>query len=277
MKIFPSFDKAIRHARQTLVDVGYWVEPGKWQSRDVSKKPEMMTREVLNYSFQVALQSEDAETYRKDVRPNLPWVDDHFKERVGGHPLNPGIQWAKWPWGNSANTFRDSNGQFSHTYMERIWPKFSGLTEGGKLETESILEPRGGIRYSYGDFKDVITHLSKDPTSRQAYLPIWFPEDTGIVHGERVPCTLGYQLIQRNGFLHLVYYIRSCDIVRHFQDDIYLAVRLQIHVLKELRKLDALYWDRIKPGFYTMHITSLHAFKNDVNRFVKNGKWDENL
>lgn len=276
MKIYPSFEAAIQAARQRLIDVGQWVNGDQWQSIDVSNKPEMVTKEVLNFSFQVPVQGESLASLRKDIQPNLPWADDHFKERVGGQPLNPGEQWANWPWGNSADKFRDKKGQFSHTYMERFWPSRAGMTEDGIVHAGESADYNEGIRYPYGDLTDVVHHLKNHPLSRQAYLPIWFPEDTGVHHGERVPCTLGYHFIQRSGYLHTVYYIRSCDIVRHFQDDIYLAVRLKLWILDELRKLDPA-WKKIVPGFFTMHITSLHCFKNDIQKYVRDGKWREDV
>jgi thymidylate synthase len=264
MKIYPNFRAAIDAARQRLIDVGIWVKPDQWQSRDVSSKPEAMTRETLHFSFQVPITGESLPALRKDIGPNLPWADEHFEERVGGQPLNPGVQWANWPWGNSADSFRDNGGKFSHTYMERIWPKRAGEVGEGD---------RFGIRYRYGDLLDVVAHLAAHPLSRQAYLPIWFPEDTGVVHGERVPCTLGYHFIMRDGFLHTTYYIRSCDIVRHFQDDIYLAVRLKLWLLNQLRERSPV-WKKVMPGFLLMHIGSLHAFKNDVHQHVRAGKWE---
>ena len=114
------------------------------------------------------------------------------------------------------------------------------------------------------DARDVVAHLAHDPQSRQAYLPIWFPEDTGKTT-VRVPCTLGYHFIQRHKFLHCTYYIRSCDAVRHMRDDIYLTVRLQLWMLEQLRLIDP-DWKLVKPGLFTMHIVSLHMFRND---FIK--------
>jgi thymidylate synthase len=105
-------------------------------------------------------------------------------------------------------------------------------------------------------------------------LPIWFPEDTGSSHGGRVPCTLGYHFIRRDNVLHVVYFIRSCDYLRHFRDDIYLAVRKVMWIIKELQEIgghsDS--WMKVKPGTFTMHITSLHIFENEyelVKRFKK--------
>jgi hypothetical protein len=275
MKIYPTFKAAIDAARQRLIDVGQWVKPDQWQSRDVSKRPEAVMRETLHFSFQVPVTGENLPALRKDIGPNLPWADEHFDERVGGEPLNPGEQWSKWPWGNSADTFRNlPGGKFSHTYMERFWPKFADWTNGGHLGDNDEIPPeaRSGIRYAYGDLNDVVDHLHSHPLSRQAYLPVWFPEDTGVAHGDRVPCTLGYHFIMRDGYLHTTYYIRSCDIVRHFQDDIYLAVRLKLWILNQLRERSPS-WKPVVPGFFIMHITSLHAFKNDVHQYVREGKW----
>ena len=77
----------IEAARQRLIDVGQWVKPDQWQSRDVSKKPEAVMREVLHFSFQVPITGEALPALRKDIGPNLPWADDHFEERVGGELL----------------------------------------------------------------------------------------------------------------------------------------------------------------------------------------------
>lgn len=252
MKTHSTFNAAIFEAGEALRHRSSLVHPARWQSIDVSDKMEMATHEVLNHSFQVPITTEELDRLRRDIEPNLPWADDHFLERVGGLPLNPGEQWKRWPWGHSADRFRTEKGKrFSHTYMERIWPKRANLAKAD----------RKGIRYRYGDLDDVVTHLEHQPYSRQAFLPIWFPEDTGKEE-VRVPCTLGYHFIQRHNYLHVVYYIRSCDFMRHFRDDIYLTVRLLLWVLDALRQRDAA-WDKTAPGLFTMHITSLHLFRND--------------
>jgi hypothetical protein len=262
MKIYGSFTQAIEDTRGALRDRSSYVAPGTWQSVDVSSKPEMGTYELLNHCFQVPINTAGLDALRADVQPNLPWADDHFLERVGGQPLNPGEQWKRWPYAHSADKFRDDRGQFSHTYMERHWPKRAGQC----LSCEGPCEHEGqGIRYMYGDTMDVVDHLVKNPFSRQAYLPIWFPEDTGVVHGERVPCTLGYHFIRRGAFVHVSYFIRSCDFTRHFRDDIYLTVRLLLWVIEQCqaRAIDRAAWDGVMPGMFTMFATSMHMFRHD--------------
>lgn len=237
----------------------------KWQSISIDNS--MQTHELMNVSFTVDVEPYNELALSQATKANIPWARDHFLERVSGKPLNPGQQWLNWPWSNRADKFRDSRGQFSHTYMERIWPKYAGLTEGGQLEEHHILteyQGRIGIRYSYGDLNDVVNHLQQDKESRQAFLPIWFPEDTGIIHGERVPCTLGYLFLIRENRLHMVYYLRSCDFIRHFGDDCYLSVRLQEWVRGRVDPT-------LRLGTFTAHIASMHVFRNDFLN-MKKGK-----
>lgn len=247
------------------------IHPPRWQSRDVSQLPHMATHELLNHSFTLDLPTENLNWHRAEIQPNLPWADDHFlKERVGGQPLNPGTEWANWPYAKSADTHR--NGAFSHSYAERLWPRFANLTPGGELKHLTGEEPyRTGIRFEYGDLDDLVTILAKEPLTRQAYIPLWFPEDLEAVkQGERVPCTLGYHFIMRNNKLHIVYYMRSCDFVRHLRDDVYMAVRLLLWVLQQCRLASPENdWDRVTPGTLTMHMTSLHIFAADYKILFK--------
>jgi hypothetical protein len=78
--------------------------------------------------------------------------------------------------------------------------------------------------------------MVREPFTRQAFLPIWYPEDTGSVHGERVPCTIGYHFIRRGDWVHVVYYIRSCDFFRHFRDDIIFVLEKCFGLLNSVRK-----------------------------------------
>jgi thymidylate synthase len=157
-----------------------------------------------------------------------------------------------------------SDEKFSHTYMERFWPK-----KAWDEDTRPTNGKHLGIRYEYGDLLDLIGLLSREPYTRQAFLPVWFPEDTGSTHGGRVPCTLGYHFIRRGNHFHMVYYIRSCDFFRHFRDDIYLGVRLLYWILNNLEIKDQKGWRDVKPGIFTMHITSLHIFNNEYPKLLK--------
>jgi len=262
------------HARQALSDLfeqgSYIVHAPKWQGVDVSTKPEMAMHEVLNPDFQVALRPAPLKHWQEDIKPNLPFADVHFEERVGGHPTNPGEAWKIWPWGHNAAGFLEVNGlQFTHTYQERFWPKFAGLTKGphGPEQTAYVkkrgAKPLEGVRYEYADLNDLVDHLVSDPLSRQAYLPIWFPED-GTCTG-RKPCTLGYHFMLRHEYLHVTYLIRSCDFYRHFNDDCYLTLRLLLWMIERLAEKDPR-WESVRPGFLVFKCGSLHMFRGDYDR-----------
>lgn len=250
------------------------VPQSRWQGIDVSKDPAAACYEVTGVEFEVDLDGvEDLDHWRGQIGPNLPWADDHFAERVGGQPLNPGVEWRNWPWGKSAARFRDEDEQFNHTYMERFWPKYAGMFPRGEIQDPMFSTPglRGwpwvahrGIRNEYGDLNDLVDLLCRDPYTRQAWIPLFFPEDTGWGDGGRKPCTLGYQFLVRNDRISVWYPLRSCDLVRHLRDDCYLAVRLLLWILDRCRSIDWEFWGRITTGTYSMHVTSLHVFENDM-------------
>lgn len=250
---FAEFESAIACVQVLLKDAPI-VHTEKWQGYDIAKMPHMATRELLNVSFSAPIPT-DLDILRRDVGPHLPWADDHFLERVGGVPTNPGEQWKNWPPGmkGEADKARVEEQKFSHTYQERYWPKMAG----------SLLHPLHGIRYAYGDLDDVVSLLVREPLTRQAFLPVWFPEDTGAAHRGRVPCSIGYQFILRDGKLNIVYWLRSCDFAKHFRDDIYLTARLLLWVLNECQMKDINGWHDIEPGDLTIHVISMHLFLPD--------------
>src|SRR5262252_4926917 len=93
-------------------------------------------------------------------------------------------------------------------------------------------------------------------TYSERFWPNTAPEDTGGVHGGRIPCTLQYHFLMRQHKMHMFYAIRSCDAVRHFRDDIYIACRLVQWTLDQLRMnayefgnpSDQAFWEDVKPG-----------------------------
>jgi hypothetical protein len=231
--------EAIEFAAWTLKNEGQTVRPKTWQARPV----ELGMHEVFDFSFKAPI-PHTIEELVDLVKPDLPWADEHFGERVSGEPMNPAPSYVRWPYYKQDEKWRPG-GKFSHTYPERMWTP--------ELE---------GIRYKYGNLGDVVNLLQRDPMTRQAFLPIWFPEDTGATHGERVPCTIGYWFIHRDDHIDLYYPIRSCDYRRHFKNDIYMACRLLMWVLDELRGLDP-YWNDVKPGELHMQVWNLHVFEGE--------------
>ena len=250
MKKFGRFNDVISWTAQQMYDYSYEVHTEKWQGKEIKHDPKYTMIETLNLSFSCQM-SPDIKEIGEQIKPNFAWADEHFEERVGGLPLNPPPSHVRWPYAQKNNAEFGGLEKFSHTYPERIWPKFASDIPNSKMS---------GIRYEYGDFNDVVELMSREPFTRQAFLPIWFPEDTGSVTGERVPCTIGYHFIRRGDWVHVVYYIRSCDFFRHFRDDIYLCAKKVFWLIEKLREKDPENWDNVKPGILTMHITSLHAW-----------------
>lgn len=275
---FPTFAAACEQLSHRLRHKSHVVHSARWQGADIASRSEMATHELTHTAFSVPLPHEDRDLYAADIRPNMPWAEDHFQERICGFPINPGREWENWPYSKSAATFLDERGKFNHNYMERYWPKLAGIPQAPTLDTtdydekfqaeqlappDMIMPRHAGIMYNYGDLGDVVQLLSSDPYTRQAYLPVWFPEDTGG-GSKRAPCTIGYHFLMRDGKLDINYHIRSCDFVRHFRDDLYLTVRLLLWVLESCR-LCSRDWNDVTPGLFIMQIGSLHIFRNDYH------------
>lgn len=241
--MYNNFRDVLQDTAKYLKENGKVVKPLKWQAIDVP----IGMWEIFNYSFTCKV-SDNIEELKEQIKPDLPWADVHFLERVCGHPINPPPSYLIWPYYKQDENWRRVDNKFSHTYPERMWTP-----------------QKQGIRYRYGNLEDVVRLLSVDPYTRQAFLPIWFPEDTGAAHGERVPCTIGYWFIHRDNTLNMMYPIRSCDFRRHLKNDIYLACRLLIWVLEKLKNEDIYYWKYIRPGTLSMQIWNLHVFEGEQN------------
>lgn len=233
------------------------VHINEWQGRELS----VDMRVIRNVSFKVEIEC-GLNGAINTFQPDLPWAEDHFQERVSGVPMNPAPSYKWWPYYKEGNKWEiNDQNQFSHTYPERMW-----------------IPSLPGKRYNYGNLYDVVELLYKNPLTRQAYLPIWFPEDTGAVHGERVPCTIGYLFTIRpeaKGVfktLDIHYQMRSCDFMKHFHNDMYLTSRLLQWVCDELsEKDDKSYYI---PGQMIVTIANLHIFDGEeaflmVERGVK--------
>lgn len=247
---------------------------GEWQSQKIEQKMFELLHVVVDMPI-----PETAEEAGEMTGARLPWAEDHFLERVGGEPLNPSPSEQWWPFrkksadGDTNKDHKSEGAAFSHTYPERMWPKLAYNNNYERGEETPF--PMSGIRFTYGDLQDIVNQLVKSPLTRQAYLPIWFPEDTGAVHGKRVPCTLGYHFIIRDGKLDISYFMRSTDLLRHYQDDVYMAMRLAQWVVHQVNQAMHAKWDEpeinsympeeddLKVGTLVFHTANMHIFEGD--------------
>lgn len=275
--MYNSFDAVIQEYRDRLKNEAEIVHSRRWQGVEIADNPNMACLELTHVHFEVQMDGYemDLEAYAKDIDPDLPWADKHFEERISGYPMNPGTEFKNWPWnkGRGAESFLDRRGKFNHNYMERYWPKHAHIIAEptataadfrsrfrDRFQVGGVSAMRG-IMYEYGDLKDVVDLMLDDPLTRQAYLPVWFPEDTGG-GDKRAPCTIGYHFMMRNERLSVNYHIRSCDFVKHFRNDLYLTARLVVWVLRQLQSRDAR-WKEVSVGDFVMQIGSLHSFRPD--------------
>lgn len=264
MKVYPNLKLAIIGAWEQVLNTGTEVEQQNWQG----KKAAIPMFEAIDVEFR-AIMPRTIQLAQEQIIPNNPWADEHFKERVGGIPLNPPPSSERWPFAQANNAEFKKDEKFDHTYPERFWPKMAGDT----LQYDLRRTQHKGIRFDYGDLDDVIKKLSRDPLTRQAWLPIWFPEDTGKPSNIRVPCSLGYHFMIRNGRLDIKYIMRSTDMLRHFQDDIYMAYRLAHHVKNKVafNRIDTL-------GYMTFLTFSGHIFKGEEQLLDKKiKKWKSSI
>jgi len=230
MRIFADFPEAQNEIKRDLAELGVDVHPETMQDKQVADDPDFLTKELSNYIYSV-------------LRPNFTeiegvheeWVAQEWEDRVVGQ-LNPGRAWKKrqdvWEQflerdrGMRRGTNKPS--RFSYTYSERM---------GGK------------------HLQRIIDELKVHPHSRQLWLPVWDKVDETRRGERRVPCSLGYWFVQREGALHLTYVMRSCDLFTHYPNDIALAAIMQHHVAKK---------SGYKVGTFTHFIGSFHVYYKDV-------------
>ena len=226
-----------------------------WQGNSDFKGSMMRVLHEVSLRFNCPLNIDKAQDI---TLCDLPWSEDHFQERIGGKPTNPGNTYKYWPYHIDLDNSNYKEEKFSHTYQERFWPKRADTAP-------HVGFPLVGIRYELGDLNDLIEQLGNDPATRQAYLPIWFPEDTGA-QNRRVPCSLGYYFYIDNGFINCIYNIRSCDIYRHFRNDVYFTIRLLQYIQETINNKYNL---QLKLGTIKMDIYNLHLFVNDSYALIK--------
>jgi len=155
----------------------------------------------------------------EDLNPTQPWADAEFHERISGIPGEA--------WKLREEIWSEFADNFGYTYPERL---------RGKIDA-------------------VIHRIKEDPASRQLFINVWEGEDLGKLGRIRVPCSLGYHIMVRNGAVNVTYLQRSADFATHLQNDIYLAHRLQRYIADQTG---------YAVGLYTHWFGSLHVYKKDV-------------
>ena len=230
MRMFRDFPEAQNEIKRDLAELGVSVQPETMQDKVVAGDPDFLTKELSNYIYTVLRPD-----YTEIEGVHEEWVQAEWKDRLVGN-LNPGKAWRERPdvWKplleRDRGMRRGTNppSRFSYTYSERM---------GGR----------------HIDF--IIDELKIHPHSRQLWLPVWSVTDETRRGGRRVPCSLGYWLVQREGALNLTYMMRSCDFFTHYPNDVALAAMLLHYVAKQTG---------YKVGSFIHFVGSFHVYHKDV-------------
>ena len=227
MRIYSNMSTALSEVKRDLAEMGVRCHPNTMQDKDVHGNKDYETVELTGYSYMIDHPQIDGVMkcvahHKLDI-----YVIQEFMERICGEGLNPGTSWEKRPevW----KEFLQSNGKFAYTYSERM---------------RQVL-PR------------TIEVLKANRDTRQGVVPIYTRALDDYRRGgiARVPCSMHYQFIPRNGELHMVYVMRSCDAATHLIVDMALAIMLMDHVADELE---------MTAGNFTHQIGSLHMYRKDT-------------
>jgi thymidylate synthase len=246
---------------RVIMDNGMVVQSENFHDKDVKDNPEYETRELVGFSYQVARPTvADAEETIKLAGVNLDWARGEFLSRVEEEPKNPGEAYkmneAFW------KKMLESNGKFSYTYGLRM-RKFGGNEESevfddAASDEKDLASSHGISTYRVDQIATVIDELKNHPNTRQAVVSIWDAEkDLHRLNKRRMPCSLTYQFLRREGKLDVCYVSRSSDAVTLLASDIYQAVRLQSFIAESIN---------VPTGKFVHTIGSLHIYKKNEEK-----------
>lgn len=243
MRIYQNPAEAMRETERELFEMGVSVQVQTCQDKNVRNNLDYLTKEIRGYAFKIVNWVWDINMikqimiyfFREKADDVLTYILAEFEERVSYRVLNPGTAYLhrKELWQEFLH-----KGKFAYTYSERMTPQL-------------------GI---------ILQELKKNPETRQAIITIHSnicPADVvvtandldNIGAGARVPCSMYYQFMIREGRLDLIYAMRSCDFLIHFPIDISIALLLQDWFASQLK---------LETGTFTWFCGSLHAYQKDL-------------
>ena len=223
MRIFKNLDEMYREVEREVIHSGLISQSSSVQDLKVNENDDYRMKELIGYSFLVKDTSEK-NSWLLSLGKNLEWALTEFQERISDS-INPGVayQFRSDYWDQFLH-----NGVFSYTYSERLGMQIDG----------------------------VIKLLKENQNTRQAVLPIYNSLLDNHRRGgeQRVPCSMYYQLMNRNEKLDIIYVMRSNDFYEHLPYDIWLAAELQEYIASKLE---------VTQGDLIYFSGSLHAFKKN--------------
>ncbi len=226
MRIYKNCKEAASETKRELKEMGIEVKLETMQDKVIKDDPDYYTNELIGYSYMI-LNTEDKDELPKSFgkESEMDWAEAEIKERLSCEKMNPGEAYKlRGVWEEFLH-----DGQFAYSYPERI---------GSQVEK-------------------VIECLDRTPSSRNAIIEFWEPKiDIDRIGGKaRVPCSMYYQILIRDGKVNMIYNMRSNDLMSHWCWDIYLAIKVQEYIAEKL--------DR-EVGWFIQQVGSLHSYQKDL-------------
>lgn len=264
MRIFVTPLEAVREIERDLFEMGIEVHPQTMQDKDVEEDEGFKTKEVRAYGYKLTkhewnqdsemavidylFQDDEGEPISPEPNRVLLYIAKEHEERWSGAMLNPGTSWLerKDLWDNFIVNDSESDRQrFHYTYSERFACQAHRVLAELKVRPDSrqaIMTIHSNINsYNSGIGANIV-----EPSQDYRYMG-------GL---GRIPCSMYYQFMIREGHMDLIYTMRSCDFLTHFPIDMMLALRAQKWMADKLE---------LEVGDFTHFMGSLHAYKKDMD------------
>ncbi|MET9403614.1 thymidylate synthase [Kitasatospora sp. NPDC002965] len=167
-------------------------------------------------------------------------------------PVNPVYHHAEALWYLGGMRNLDLIGHYAN---RRRADSRDGTTIEGSSYGARIFAPRPDGAPSAFDLALELLRTEKD--SKRAYLPVFETRDLDEIGHPDLPCLVGLQLLARDGYLHMVTYMRANDANRGMVCDVYSFTLIQEFAAALLG---------LRLGDYTHHVGSMHIGVRDLAR-----------
>jgi len=237
MRIYGDCKQLMSEIFRDVLEMGIRVHPHSMQNKVVVGDDNFSTMEITNYDYCLLSLKEEDFLFLFDPTCR-EWIQHEILERVGPIPVNPGEAYKIRPhvWDQFL-----VDGKFDYTYSERI---------AGK-----------------GTFHKIANEIRVNPDSRQLLMAIWDREDIKSIGGKkRIPCSIYYQFMVREGQLNIIYNQRSADVVTHFGNDVWLAHAMMRSMVVAVNSFPEYKEVPLREGYLYHNIGSLHVYKRDLDK-----------
>ena len=182
-----------------------------------------MCHEEIGVNFRI-LNWEDRAEMMEANGLSVAFAEFDVQDRLSPLPVNPGKAIGL----DTTGVLRDhlrQDGRLDYTYSERMWYQIN----------------------------IIVDLLKRKPETRQAFISIWdSKEDITNLESKRVPCSIGFHFLLRNGRLNLVYSMRSLEVTKCLGNDIYTSTRLLEEIAARVG---------VEVGTVTFSVGSLHILE----------------